>query len=113
MDALDKAFKVMLASEIKPLVVRLEHLVSRVDVMAQQLQNIHLADQGIRQSQAAPLGLSKQMLTIREVMYLVGRKQVWIYNQMKLGDFPQQRKVGRSSFWLKSEVDAWVARQLT
>lgn len=39
----------------------------------------------------------------------MGRSRV--YALIATGDFPAPIKVGRSSRWLKSEVDAWIATQ--
>ncbi|BBT88868.1 Rha family transcriptional regulator [Enterobacter cloacae] len=36
----------------------------------------------------------------------------WIYKLIKDGTFPKPIKLGRSSRWLKSEVEAWVQERI-
>jgi len=38
-----------------------------------------------------------------------GRSRV--YGMIKAGDFPKPIKVGKSSRWLKAEIDAWISKQ--
>lgn len=35
-----------------------------------------------------------------------------IYGRMAEGDFPLPIKIGRSSRWLKSEIDDWIAKRV-
>ncbi|MFB4494370.1 helix-turn-helix transcriptional regulator [Enterobacter hormaechei subsp. oharae] len=36
----------------------------------------------------------------------------WIYKLIKDGTFPKPIKLGRSSRWLKSEVEAWLQERI-
>jgi prophage regulatory protein len=54
-----------------------------------------------------------QLLRLPEVMRRTGYRRSTIYRLMPLGRFPKQIKLGeRSSAWLASEVDAWVAARV-
>ncbi len=37
----------------------------------------------------------------------------WFYKLIQLGEFPKPIKLGRSSRWLQSEVEAWVLQRIT
>lgn len=41
----------------------------------------------------------------------VGMGRSRIYALIDEGDFPPPIKIGRSSRWLKSEIDSWIAAQ--
>ncbi|WP_275427499.1 helix-turn-helix transcriptional regulator [Stenotrophomonas maltophilia] len=36
----------------------------------------------------------------------------WFYKLISLGEFPKPIKLGRSSRWLKSEVELWVRKRI-
>lgn len=37
----------------------------------------------------------------------------WFYKLIQLGEFPKPIKLGRSSRWLKSEVEAWLQQRIS
>ncbi|MEQ5621447.1 helix-turn-helix transcriptional regulator, partial [Providencia rettgeri] len=39
---------------------------------------------------------------------LTGLTDKWFYKQIQDGKFPKPIKLGRSSRWLKSEVESWL-----
>lgn len=50
-----------------------------------------------------------QFIRLKEVMTLCGISRTSIYDGMKTGRFPAAVKLGgRSSAWIKSEVDDWI-----
>ncbi|WP_137463734.1 helix-turn-helix transcriptional regulator, partial [Escherichia coli] len=44
---------------------------------------------------------------------LTGLTDKWFYKRIKDGAFPAPIKLGRSSRWLKSEVEAWLQARIT
>jgi prophage regulatory protein len=49
-----------------------------------------------------------RLLPIEEVMLRCGMGRTAIYARIKTRSFPAPAKVGSSSRWLSTEVDAWV-----
>ncbi|EFD6878071.1 AlpA family transcriptional regulator [Escherichia coli] len=43
---------------------------------------------------------------------LTGLTDKWFYKLIKDGVFPKPVKLGRSSRWLKSEVEAWLQERI-
>jgi len=54
----------------------------------------------------------EERLTIKEVRHLTKLGTTSIYNKMKNGTFPQSFKVGRRTYWLKSDIKEWVKNDL-
>ena len=50
----------------------------------------------------------EQLLTIKEVVKIVGFKKSTIYKFIKENKFPLPLKFGKSSRWAKSEIDEWM-----
>ncbi|HGU9210139.1 TPA: helix-turn-helix transcriptional regulator [Escherichia coli] len=46
------------------------------------------------------------------ITQLTGLTDKWFYKLIKDGDFPAPIKMGRSSRWLKSEVEAWLQARI-
>lgn len=42
-----------------------------------------------------------------------GMTDKWFYKLIQQGRFPKPIKMGRSSRWLKSEVEEWLAKQIS
>ncbi|CND01576.1 phage transcriptional regulator AlpA [Yersinia frederiksenii] len=61
--------------------------------------------------------ISKTMKNIQDDMvFITGFTQLtdkWFYKLIQLGEFPKPIKLGRSSRWLQSEVEAWVLQRIT
>lgn len=52
---------------------------------------------------------NERFLRLKEVMAMCGKCRSSIYAAMKKGEFPKVVKLrGRSSAWVKSEVDTWL-----
>lgn len=55
-----------------------------------------------------PSLLKDQLVDMAFITHFTGLTDKWFYKQIKDGLFPQPIKLGRSSRWLQSEVEAWV-----
>lgn len=44
---------------------------------------------------------------------VTGMTDKWFYKLIQDGTFPKPIKLGRSSRWFKSEVDAWMQQRIT
>lgn len=52
--------------------------------------------------------LEDQFVDMSFMTRLTGLTDKWFYKLIQDGEFPRPIKFGRSSRWLKSEVEAWV-----
>ena len=51
----------------------------------------------------------ERFIRLQEVMTICGKSRTSIYEAMNKGDFPRAVKLGgRSTAWVKSEIDAWI-----
>ncbi len=51
-----------------------------------------------------------------DMAFITGFTQLtdkWFYKLIQLGEFPKPIKLGRSSRWLQSEVEAWVRQRIS
>ena len=46
------------------------------------------------------------------ITQLTGLMDKWFYKLISLGEFPKPIKLGRSSRWLESEVEAWLQQRI-
>lgn len=51
----------------------------------------------------------ESLLPLSAVKSRVGMGKTKIYEQIKVGEFPTSIKNGRTSVWIESEIDAWIA----
>ena len=51
-----------------------------------------------------------RIIRIPEVLERVGLKKTTVYQKIQDGTFPKQLKLGRTSGWLESEIDAWIEK---
>lgn len=58
-------------------------------------------------AQEIPL-LADQFIDMAFITSFTGLTNKWFYKLIQDGQFPRPVKFGRSSRWLKSEVEAWV-----
>ncbi|WP_163363292.1 MULTISPECIES: helix-turn-helix transcriptional regulator [Enterobacteriaceae] len=56
--------------------------------------------------------LKDQLVTMACITQLTGLTDKWFYKLMKDGAFPKPIKLGRSSRWLQSEVEAWLQQRI-
>lgn len=63
------------------------------------------------ETSAIPL-LSDKMVDMAFITELTGLSDKWFYRLIKDGAFHKPIKLGRSSRWLKSEVEAWLQERI-
>ncbi|AJJ05499.1 helix-turn-helix transcriptional regulator [Yersinia pseudotuberculosis] len=56
--------------------------------------------------------LNDQLVTMTFITQLTGLTDKWFYKLIKEGEFPKPIKLGRSSRWLQSEVEAWLKQRI-
>ncbi|MDV0602515.1 AlpA family phage regulatory protein [Raoultella ornithinolytica] len=57
--------------------------------------------------------LSDKMVDMAFITEFTGLSDKWFYKLIHDGLFPKPIKLGRSSRWLKSEVEDWVQKRIT
>ena len=62
-------------------------------------------------TQAIPL-LDDQCVDMKFITRLTGLTDKWFYKLIQDGKFPKPIKLGRSSRWLKSEVENWLQTRI-
>jgi prophage regulatory protein len=50
----------------------------------------------------------RRLIRLPEVLHRTGMSRSGLYNRIGLGLFPTQIKLGQTSVWLESDVDAWI-----
>lgn len=60
---------------------------------------------------AIPL-LNDKMVGMTFITEFTGLTDKWFYKLIKDGAFPKPIKLGRSSRWLQSEVEAWMQERI-
>ena len=53
-----------------------------------------------------------QFVNMAFITHLTGLTDKWFYKLIKDGEFPKPIKLGRSSRWLQSEVEAWLQERI-
>ena len=56
--------------------------------------------------------LNDQLVTMAFITKLTGLTDKWFYKLISLGQFPRPIKLGRSSRWLRSEVEIWLQQRI-
>lgn len=56
--------------------------------------------------------LDDQLVDMRFITKLTGLTDKWFYKLIKDGLFPRPIKLGRSSRWFESEVEAWLQQRI-
>ncbi|QIP57515.1 AlpA family phage regulatory protein [Hafnia alvei] len=56
--------------------------------------------------------LNDQLVDMEFIFVFTGLSNKWFYKLISQGKFPKPIKLGRSSRWLKSEVQAWLEVQI-
>ncbi|MER5099068.1 AlpA family transcriptional regulator [Providencia vermicola] len=57
--------------------------------------------------------LNDQFVDMKFITHLTGLTDKWFYKHIQDGEFPKPIKLGRSSRWLKSEVEQWLNERIT
>ncbi|HGM6910871.1 TPA: helix-turn-helix transcriptional regulator [Serratia marcescens] len=60
-----------------------------------------------------PSLLNDQLVDMAFITSFTQLTDKWFYKLIQLGEFPKPIKLGRSSRWLQSEVEAWVQQRIT
>lgn len=56
--------------------------------------------------------LDEPLVDMKEITKLTGLTDKWFYKLIQEGQFPKPIKLGRSSRWQKSEVEAWLQERI-
>ncbi|MEQ5679573.1 helix-turn-helix transcriptional regulator [Providencia rettgeri] len=56
--------------------------------------------------------LNDQFVDMKFITHLTGLTDKWFYKLIQDGEFPKPIKLGRSSRWLKSEVEQWLQARI-
>lgn len=56
--------------------------------------------------------LNDKFVDMAFITQLTGLTDKWFYKLIKDGEFPKPIKLGRSSRWLESEVEAWLQQRI-
>lgn len=56
--------------------------------------------------------LNDQFVDMKFITRLTGLTDKWFYRLIQDGLFPKPIKLGRSSRWLQSEVEAWLQQRI-
>ncbi|MCK7319916.1 AlpA family transcriptional regulator [Enterobacter cloacae] len=57
--------------------------------------------------------LNDKLVDMAFITAFSGLSDKWFYKLIQDGLFPKPIKMGRSSRWLRSEVEAWVLQRIT
>ncbi|MER5139660.1 MULTISPECIES: helix-turn-helix transcriptional regulator [Providencia] len=57
--------------------------------------------------------LNDQFIDMKFITHLTELTDKWFYKLIQDGEFPKPIKLGRSSRWLKSEVEHWLNERIT
>ncbi len=57
--------------------------------------------------------LSDKLVDMAFITEFTGLSDKWFYKLIQEGQFPKPIKLGRSSRWLKSEIEVWVLERIT
>lgn len=57
--------------------------------------------------------INDQFVDMKFICTLTGLTDKWFYKLIQEGKFPKPIKLGRSSRWLKSEVENWLNDKIT
>ncbi|MDM2940125.1 AlpA family transcriptional regulator [Citrobacter sp. Cy082] len=56
--------------------------------------------------------LNDKFVDMAFITQLTGLTDKWFYKLIQDGEFPKPIKLGRSSRWLESEVEAWLHQRI-
>lgn len=56
--------------------------------------------------------LDEPLVDMKEITKFTGLTDKWFYKQIQEGQFPKPIKLGRSSRWQKSQVEAWLQARM-
>lgn len=56
--------------------------------------------------------LDEPLVDMKFITQFTGSTDKWFYKQIQEGKFPKPIKLGRSSRWQKSQVEAWLQARM-
>ncbi|HCR4010264.1 TPA: AlpA family transcriptional regulator [Morganella morganii subsp. morganii] len=56
--------------------------------------------------------LDEPLVDMKFITQFTGLTDKWFYKQIQEGQFPKPIKLGRSSRWQKSQVEAWLQARI-
>ena len=56
--------------------------------------------------------LNDQLVDMKFLTQFTGLTDKWFYKLIQDGEFPKPIKLGRTSRWLRSEVEAWMQARI-
>lgn len=56
--------------------------------------------------------LDEPLVDMKFITQFTGSTDKWFYKLIQEGQFPKPIKLGRSSRWLKSQVEAWLQARM-
>lgn len=59
-----------------------------------------------------PFLLDEPLVDMKEITKFTGLTDKWFYKLIQEGQFPKPIKLGRSSRWQKSQVEAWLQARI-
>ncbi|WP_341259254.1 helix-turn-helix transcriptional regulator [Morganella morganii] len=60
----------------------------------------------------APSPLDEPLVDMKFITKFTGLTDKWFYKLIQEGRFPKPIKLGRSSWWFRSEVNAWLQERI-
>ena len=60
----------------------------------------------------APSPLDEPLVDMKFITQFTGSTDKWFYKLIQDGQFPKPIKLGRSSRWQKSQVEAWLQARI-
>ncbi|HHN8405079.1 TPA: helix-turn-helix transcriptional regulator [Morganella morganii] len=60
----------------------------------------------------APSPLDEPLVDMKFITQFTGSTDKWFYKLIQNGQFPKPIKLGRSSRWQKSQVEAWLQARI-
>ncbi|GGG03231.1 MULTISPECIES: helix-turn-helix transcriptional regulator [Cysteiniphilum] len=96
----EDAFRGVVSAEVQPITQNIERLTQMVEYLADKVQRLETA--------RGTTGIKKELLSLRDVENIVGRKQCWIYKQMHANAFPAQISMGSRVFWKREDIERFV-----
>ncbi|MCF6777310.1 AlpA family phage regulatory protein [Thiotrichales bacterium 19X7-9] len=99
----EDAFRGVVSSEVEPINQNITRLTQMVEYLADKVKKLETAK--------GTTGIKKEMLSIRDVELIIGRKSDWIYRHIRMGKFPDQKTIGNRVFWSREDIEKWVDMQ--
>jgi len=57
--------------------------------------------------------MTERLLTIHAVLQQIGMSKSKVYQLVRMGRFPAPRMIEHKSLWLETEIQEWIAEQIS